>query len=338
VLSKASGRDEAGLTPQLICPSYIPSHISLPPLPVASHTDLGFNFCDRRHLSTSALFSVTTFLSLPLRRTNMAEAAGLVVGVVSLASLLNNTLDCFEYVQLGRSFGKHYTTSQLRLDNARLRLSRWGKSIGLNEDPQDSTSLARHFDSEATIKHAEALLGQTLDLFAEAEGVSKKYKSRAQPDDGSLFVCNPQTDLDPCPAELHQKMRQLSLDRQNSSGLRQKVKWALYQEKQFRRLIEDIMELVDNLVMLFPNSQQYQRQLCDAEVSAVGGNEAISMLREIAADQDKLLNEALAKAKPETDKSHHIVFSGSHNNGLQIAHNAGTMSGFSWGGVKSSNA
>jgi Skp family chaperone for outer membrane proteins len=70
----------------------------------------------------------------------MAEAAGLV-GVVDLAGLFNNTVKCFEFVQLGRTFGEDFQTSQLKLDNARLRLSRWDKSLSLDEDVQDTASL-----------------------------------------------------------------------------------------------------------------------------------------------------------------------------------------------------
>jgi len=261
----------------------------------------------------------------------MAEAAGLVVGVVALAGLFNNTIECFEFVQLGRTFGKDFQTSQLKLDGARLRLSRWGKSLDLDEDVRNTTSLQGRFGSESTVKHAEALLGQIVELFAGAEGVSNSYKSRTAPQNDSLAVYNPQTDLDPAMAKLHNKMRQLAIERQNQSGVRQKAKWALYQEKQFRRLIEDITELVDSLVELFPAIQQAQRELCDTEVSAIGENEAISILKEIAATQDKFLEQAITKTTDSADKSHHIVFSGSGNTGLQLGHNSGTMSGLTFG-------
>jgi hypothetical protein len=111
----------------------------------------------------------------------MAEAAGLVVGVVALAGLFNNTVECFEFIQLGRTFGKSFQTSQLKLDNARLRLSRWGKSLDLDDDVRDTVSLQGRFRSAANVKHAEALLGQIVELFTEAEGVSNKYKSRTEP-------------------------------------------------------------------------------------------------------------------------------------------------------------
>ncbi|CAI9636432.1 unnamed protein product [Alternaria burnsii] len=247
----------------------------------------------------------------------MAEAAGLVIGVVALASLFNNTVECFEFVQLGRTFGKDFQTSQLKLDSARLRLSRWGKSLGLDDDVRDTVSLQGRFGSEANVKHAEALLGQIVELFAEAEGVSSRYRGRTEPQDSSLAVYDPQTDLDPAMAKLHEKMRQLAIERQNRSGVRQKAGWALYQEKQFRRLIEDITELVNDLDNLFPATQQSQRDLCDIEVSAIGEGQDTSALREIAAAQDKLLEQAITKAAESAGKSHHIVFSGSGNTGLQ---------------------
>ena len=92
----------------------------------------------------------------------MAETAGRVVGVVALTGLFNNTVECFEFVQLGRAFGKDFQTSQLKLNNARHRLSRWGKSLSLDEDVRDTASLQGRFGSEANVKHGEALLGQII--------------------------------------------------------------------------------------------------------------------------------------------------------------------------------
>jgi len=261
----------------------------------------------------------------------MAEAAGLAVGVVALAALFNNAVECFEFVQLGRTFGKNFQTSQLKLDNARLRLSRWGKSLGLDSNIQDIVSLEGHFGSEPTVKHAEALLGQIIELFAEAEGLANKYKSRMNPGNGSLAIYDPQSDLDPTMGKLHYKMRQLAIGRQNRSNLRQKAKWALYQEKQFRRLIEDVTDLVGSLEELFPASEQIQRDLCDLEVSAIGQTEALPALRGIAADQDKLLEESLIKATNNAEMSHTIVFSGSNNYGVQLGYNSGSITGFTIG-------
>jgi hypothetical protein len=261
----------------------------------------------------------------------MAEAAGLAVGIIALAGLFNSTVECFEYVQLGRNFGKNFQTSQLKLDNARLRLSRWGYSLGLGSNLQDVQSLEQRFGSNQNINHADSLLGQILDLFAEAEGVSQKYKTRTKADDSSLTTYNPQTDLDPAHAELHRKMRQLSIERQNRTGLRQKAKWALYEEKRFTRLLEDVIELVNDLVELFPASQELQQQLCETEVSEIGTNEGISALQEIAAEQDKALEKALTKVANNARGSQSVVFSGGNNTGFQLGYNSGSISGLTFG-------
>ncbi|KAF1963429.1 hypothetical protein CC80DRAFT_486821 [Byssothecium circinans] len=226
------------------------------------------------------------------------EAGGLAVGIVALAGLFNNAMDCFEYVQLGRNFDTNFQTSLLKLENARLRLSRWGQAVGLSGDPKNTRSLqAVAIAAEDTLK-AERLLGQILYLFADAEGVSTNYKSRTRADDPSLMVLDVHSDMDPLGQSLYEKMRNLSTKRQNRTPLRQKVKWALYEEKHFKRLIEDIVDLVNNLVREFPAVQQEQQKLCKLEVSEIGTSERLFVLRDIAASQDKDLENAIAEALP----------------------------------------
>ncbi|KAF2727509.1 hypothetical protein EJ04DRAFT_517213 [Polyplosphaeria fusca] len=265
----------------------------------------------------------------------MGEAAGLAISAVALAGLFNNTVDCFEYVQLGRGFGKSFQTSQLKLDNGRLRLSRWGHSLGLGSSMQDEQSLEQRLGSGEDVKQAGNLLGQIQDLFADAEGLAEKYKRRTRPDDSSLALCNPQADLDPLYANLHDKMRQLSIDRQNRTAVRQKVKWALYEEKSFRRLIEDVIGRVNDLVELFPASQAMQKQLCETEVSVIGNGAGTAVLREVVAEQDKALAEALAKAVNATNGPQTANFTGSNNSGFQLGFNSGSISGFNFCGGKS---
>jgi hypothetical protein len=260
----------------------------------------------------------------------MAEAGGLAVGVIALAGLFNNTVECFEFIQLGRSFGKDYQTSQLKLDIARLRLSRWGESLHINENVRNTTSLQGRFTSESDIRLAEDLLGQIVELFADVEGVSNRDKYRQAPHE--LVVYKPQEDLDPPIATLHEKMRQLCIKRQNRSNLLQKAKWALYKEKLLSRLIEDITQLIDGLVEHFSATHQVQRDLCDSELSAIGENEGVSVLKEIAAAQDKFLEQAITNREATANTSYNITFSPSGNNsGLQFGHFSGTMSGISWG-------
>jgi hypothetical protein len=163
--------------------------------------------------------------------------------------------------------------------------------MALNQDVRGIASLQGRLEPAANVKHAEDLLGRIIALFAEAEEVSKRYSScTAAQDTGSLAVHNPRADLDLAIATLHQKIREVSIERQNRSSVLQKTQWALYQEKQFRRVTEDVTELVDGLVELFPATEQTQRDIYDVESSRTGGGKGLSILEEIAAAQDPLLD------------------------------------------------
>ena len=133
-----------------------------------------------------------------------------------------------------------------------------------------------------------------------------KFKSRGSANDSSLMVLDVQADMDPIHRSLHEKMRDLSIKRQNGTALRQKVKWALYEEKHFKRLIEDIIDLVNDLVEVFPAAEQVQRELCEVEASEIGTSESLAILKSIASSQDKELETAIAKAL-KSNVSMHIL-------------------------------
>ena len=83
------------------------------------------------------------------------EPVGLTVCVLGLAGLFNNAVDCFKYVQIGRCFGQSYRTSLLKLDNTKLRLSRWGQSIGLSGEVGGVQSLPQILGSAQDMNRAE---------------------------------------------------------------------------------------------------------------------------------------------------------------------------------------
>lgn len=249
------------------------------------------------------------------------EPAGLAVGVVALAGLFNNAVDCFEYVQLGRSFGTNFQTSLLKLDNARLRLSRWGAAVGLSGDLGDARSLQGATVNKEDISIAERTLGQILKLFADAEGISAKYKRFARPDDSTLGALEVHADMDAVGQSLHEKMRKLCIKRQNRSTLKQKAKWALYEEEHFKKLIDNIKELVDALSELFPAVRQEQLKLCEIEVSEIG-KENLSALFDIVRSQDKDLEAAISAAMKATEGKHNTTF---NNHDSKIVNQAASM-------------
>ena len=225
------------------------------------------------------------------------ETVGLTAGLLNIVGLFNNAIDCFEYIQLARNFGITFQLSLLKLDVERLRLSRWGKAMGISGDTSDLQLLRQTSISEHEIKEAEDLLGLVLKLMEDAKGVSDKFVRDTGPNDETLLVCDARAELEPTAFSLHNKMSSLCLRRQGRTGLRRKIKWALYEEKHFRKLIDDITHLTDKLVTLFPSIHPSQQHLCDAEVKELGTEDkALEFLRDAAAEQDKDLESAIARA------------------------------------------
>ena len=112
----------------------------------------------------------------------MADLAGVVIGGVALTSLFTTCVDCFEYVQLGRDFGKNYQRSQLQLTAVQLRLSRWGESVRIMDDP----SSQRFEVTLATPEEAvlvQGILGEIMVVFEDMEMISRRMTSqhRSQP-------------------------------------------------------------------------------------------------------------------------------------------------------------
>ncbi|KUL81942.1 hypothetical protein ZTR_10354 [Talaromyces verruculosus] len=215
-------------------------------------------------------------------------------------------------------------TSLLKLGVVRLRLARWGQSVGL-ANVVDVKSLQMMKLLPQDRRQLQDLLSRILELFVDAEVVLKRFKKRNG--NSAAPMLDPAKELDRVSTSLHQKMQDLVKNRQGKSELEQD-EWTIYDEKNFTRLIEDINELVDGLVELFPGIQEEQRRLWEKEVSEMNTNENIlPLLKEVACDQDKLLSDTVIKViRSTTTYTNSVVVSGP-NSGLQIGNNSGKISG-----------
>lgn len=246
----------------------------------------------------------------------MAEATALALAVVGA---FNDAILCFEYVQLARNFDKDYQLAILKLDIAKLRLSRWAVSVGLDRvDPETQTlvGVAGSFDDHV---EARRLLERIIQLFEEAKHQTARIKTPI--DAQSVSTYDAERDLDGATASLHQKLERLSSERSKRfkpTNLVTRVKWALQKEKNLNRLITNITELVNDLVELFPAAQQEQTRLCVDEGIELAADDHVSLLVPIAKEQDPELSDAI---KSQESKSagpmNNVTFTGAQNHGLQ---------------------
>lgn len=236
------------------------------------------------------------------------EPVGFAIGIAGLAGTFTACVDCYEYIQLGRNFGHDYGKCLLRLDAAKVRMTRWGASVGLGAETQPLHQIALSEANTQRLHHititeaerdlAKSLLEQILATFNEVKERSERFKrhmtvKRSGLDDLVLYDAN--TDLDPEYRRLHLTMSQLALKRQKKTNLLTKTTWALYEKRRFDALINDITGFVGELVELFPAALNDQESLCKMEVSAIQETQDLALLKVVIGDDDQMLEGVVNK-------------------------------------------
>jgi Prion-inhibition and propagation len=113
--------------------------------------------------------SLTYHLDLSLAQSitsKMAEPLGIIADTIGISSAFTTRVDCFEYIQLGRHFGRDIQTDLLALSCARLRLTPWVVSV----HTYDGLKLGRPDATAAEIRTAKDTLLQILALSVSTEG------------------------------------------------------------------------------------------------------------------------------------------------------------------------
>ena len=240
--------------------------------------------------------------------------------------IFNDAVQRFGYVQMGPNFKKSFKTCQLKLDVVRLRLTRWGHSVGLAK--ANDVKYLQITKAPEDREQVEVLLSQILDLFADAKEVSERFQKRS----GNARPLDPAEELDSISALLHKKMQNIAKERQGTTELEQS-EWTMFEEKKFNRLIEDIGDLVNSLIQLFPEIQEEQCELCEEEVSHMNvSEEFLPLLKDVAAGQDKLLSDTVVKViQSTTSYTNSVIFTGANNKGFQIGNNSGNIRGIRFG-------
>jgi Prion-inhibition and propagation len=235
------------------------------------------------------------------------EPVGFTVGVAGLVGTFTACVDCLDYIRIGRSLGADHQTAILKLDLARLRLTRWGRSVGIVQGDQDIdeavavTQLKSNLGApEKDFETVTNTLGKLFTLFKSAE-TSNRLSSRIEWEDET-----DNSTLDADIAFLHKRMRNLAIQRQKESTVLQKTAWALYRKKDFINLVDQITELTSALVEVAPVKAQ-QQELCRVEVEEISNDRSLVVLNDILADStsdknahlDDLLHETVVKAMDE---------------------------------------
>jgi hypothetical protein len=243
------------------------------------------------------------------------EAVGVALGAVSLAGSISGSfvsiIQCFEYVQLGRTFGRDFSRCQARLGALKLRLTRLGVALGVLPGPQTG-QVYEFLISHEEVTQAKRLVDSILQDVKEMEQKSKRYAdARPQPtaNGEALEVCIV-SELDESQQALNQKTDDIVSKRLKGTSWTKKTKWALYEKRHFDTLLADISETLGMLETLFPAAVEAQKALCAVEVKELQDNSqetsALELLCKASEENaDILLTQAVRDAIVARGSGHH---------------------------------
>lgn len=217
----------------------------------------------------------------------MAEIFGTAAAALSVAALFNNCVECFEYVQLGRHFGRDYESYQLKLDVAQARLSRWGEAVSINKN----SHLAEASPTDDDARLVRSILEQMGLMFQSVQKMSKRYELAAEPSNLVLLQHN---DLKPAIQRLHRHFGDVVRRRQEQTSLLKKTAWALYDGKQYDKLVDQITGFIDDLETIWP-AEAACRQFAEIEIEEVDDAPALNALQDVATDVDNIMKAAAAQ-------------------------------------------
>lgn len=241
----------------------------------------------------------------------MAEVVGLVLGGISMAALVQTCTQAFDQVESARTYGREYQKSALKLSLLELRLTRWVGSV-IETVKQKNIVIGTSEDAEKV----RELLGEIAETFQRAERYAVRHKT-ARPTEGHV---NDDDDEEVATVDvLAHRVKTMALHRQKTSSFGQRTRWALLDQRKFKRLLSDLGDSISELETMFPAEQmlmisESRKQRAKAEaMKLIQPSQAevkdsgvlVSILEDAAADVDQVLNEAVEKAAQDTRIARH---------------------------------
>lgn len=240
----------------------------------------------------------------------MAEIAGLVIGGISMAALVDGCMKTFDRIESARTYGRDYQKASLKLSLLKLRLSRWVEGVIETVQQQHLVSIGTSTDAQTV----QELLGDIARTIEETE----RYGDRYQNTTPTLPAATNDKEVATM-ILLSERVKTMAIHRQNTSSIRQKAQWALRDQRKFKRLLAGLGDSISDLEQLFPAerlailAQTQQLAKLDASElihpSAVeepaDADIVVSILEDIITpDVDNILKGAVNKVKEEQVTGH----------------------------------
>lgn len=214
----------------------------------------------------------------------MTDPLSVTFAVAGIPGILTSFVDCFDYIQLGRKFGRDYEDSILKLELERLRLSRWGEKVHINLADPNYMQIQLELNSCSDTGRAREILTLVLDLFRDCEKVANRYRVK------KIAVLAPTSSVARDePVSFYQRARGLSMkQRQRGTSILKKTIWVLYDQKYLKELLKELGEMIEKLEEMFPakGEESYSGMKPDREESNNKDHERLEISKQNCGSSD----------------------------------------------------
>ncbi|KAG9249101.1 prion-inhibition and propagation-domain-containing protein [Calycina marina] len=222
----------------------------------------------------------------------MAEAAGLVLGGVSVVSLFSSCIELAEYVDLARNLGPDYEAAYTKFLLLRSRLIASGSKLQLVLAEQ-----ATHASSERCEFAAARSLVAIKGLLENVGNLEQKYGLR-QEGKGGKRLRELQRHHSSTLQEVERALQDSVGQRQQKMGLGRRIVWAIRDKKAFDGLIANLAFHIDELENLVVRSSTQTLQTVLPSFSSHMSASAIQLLETASSEPD--MNRLLESRTEET--------------------------------------
>ncbi|KAI8626463.1 prion-inhibition and propagation-domain-containing protein [Xylariaceae sp. FL1651] len=203
----------------------------------------------------------------------MAEAAGLVIGVVALASTFKDCVDLFSFISASKSFAIDFEILNTQLDLEKTLLLQWADRVQLlNLDHYD-----KRLDDPLINKAVSGVLSAVRLLLSQSTDLQQRYGMECI---GSQNAVIP-TISGPRMKQFLRDFESLSLRinaKQKEASIKQRFYWVVRDREKFDGLIRQLSSLVGKLNIVIPATSTHNEAMIGKDIEHIQDVQQIELL------------------------------------------------------------
>jgi hypothetical protein len=229
----------------------------------------------------------------------MAEIAGLVVGVVSLAAAVHDCVDLLTCISAIRSFDHDGEIVSTKLDIQKLRLLQWSERVGFVKWADEKIADAPAKDQPARAC-AKRIVTSLFNLLIDGNTLQQRYGLRASNDNPIVLAKRDeawpterlgQHRMEAFLVQFREQMRFMTYtdsEEKRSKKLAKrkslilKARWAILDKAKFEGLVTDVSQLVDGLHNTMPDQAREERMM-DSDIKLTRNVRTLKLVVDAAA-------------------------------------------------------